>query len=297
MFEGNAQVLDHVLVNAAMLASLNRFTYARNNTDFPESFETDFSVTTRLSDHDAAVAYFGAIADLGVALTTTSPVSTGGVWAAQMSVSNGLETATDITLSVLLPAGVAWQSTTAPAGWTCTTSSGIVSCNRNTFEGGASAAFEIAGSVACTAAAGSALGVSAVIGSATREFEAGNNTASASAAVSNPAPMITDVAPSRTQLLLPLHQFVRVNVRYNAADACGPVSVALTVTSDEPVTGSGQGLAGLTSLDWIVVDEHLVLLRAERSPRGDGRTYTITITAIDTAGDVSTQDVTVTVPR
>jgi predicted extracellular nuclease len=53
VFEGNAQVLDHMLVNQTMLARLTRFTYARRNADFPESFEADFSVATRLSDHDA----------------------------------------------------------------------------------------------------------------------------------------------------------------------------------------------------------------------------------------------------
>ncbi len=60
VFEGTAQVLDHVLVNQPMRQRLTRFTYARNNTDFPEGFESDFTVTTRLSDHDGAVAYFGS---------------------------------------------------------------------------------------------------------------------------------------------------------------------------------------------------------------------------------------------
>jgi predicted extracellular nuclease len=296
VFEGNAQVLDHVLVNDPMLARLSRFTYARNNTDFPESFEADFSVTTRLSDHDAAVAYFGAIADLGVA-ATTSPVSAGGVWSAQVSVTNSLDTANSVTLSLVLPAGVVWQSTTAPEGWTCSTSSGMVTCIADTLVSGSSAAFEVAGSVACSVADGTTLGLTALAGSATSETETSNNAASASSTVSNPAPMITGAAPSPSQLRLALHQFVRVNVQYNATDACGPVSSSLTVTSNEPVTGVGQGVAGLTSPDWIVIDEHRVLLRAERSPRGDGRVYTITISAVDVAGGVATQDVKVTVPR
>ena len=74
VFEGNAQVLDHMLVNDAMLARLNRFIYARNNTDFPESFESDFSVSTRLSDHDAAVGYFRPTTDLAVTADSASPV-------------------------------------------------------------------------------------------------------------------------------------------------------------------------------------------------------------------------------
>jgi hypothetical protein len=57
-----------------------------------------------------------------------------------------------------------------------------------------------------------------------------------------------------------------------------------------------HGVAGLTSPDWQVVDNHHVRLRAERSLRGDGRVYTITITARDAAGGTSTRQVTVTVP-
>lgn len=58
IFEGNAQTLDHVLVNGAMLQRLTRFTYARNNADFPESFGGDTTRPERVSDHDMPVAYF-----------------------------------------------------------------------------------------------------------------------------------------------------------------------------------------------------------------------------------------------
>jgi predicted extracellular nuclease len=57
-FEGNAQVLDHVLVNNQMLARNNRFAYGRYNADFSESFAADTTRPERLSDHDAPVAYF-----------------------------------------------------------------------------------------------------------------------------------------------------------------------------------------------------------------------------------------------
>ena len=286
-----------MLVNDAMLARLNRFMYARNNTDFPESFETDFSVSTRLSDHDAAIGYFGPITDLGVTAESASPSPAGGQWTAHVTLSNVLDTATDVTLSVVLPAGVQWQSTSAPDGWNCTTAGGIVECAAGIFTGGSAAAFDIAGLVGCSTADGTVLGASALVGSATTDTNASNNSATAASSVSNPAPSISGASPSRETLRLPLHQFVPVNVHYTAADACGAVTTSLSVASDEPVTGAGQGLSGLTSPDWIVIDEHWVLLRAERSPRGDGRVYTITISAVDVAGGVATQDVTVTVPR
>jgi hypothetical protein len=54
---------------------------------------------------------------------------------------------------------------------------------------------------------------------------------------------------------------------------------------------------GDTGPDWEVVGPNAVRLRAERSARGSGRVYTITITATDSAGNASTQTVNVTVPH
>lgn len=58
LFEGNAQALDHVLVNSPMLAQNTRFAYGRYNADFSESYAADSNRPERLSDHDAPVAYF-----------------------------------------------------------------------------------------------------------------------------------------------------------------------------------------------------------------------------------------------
>jgi predicted extracellular nuclease len=58
VFDGNAQSLDHSLVNNNMFRRASRFVYARNNADFPESFRNDPSRPERFSDHDPEVAYF-----------------------------------------------------------------------------------------------------------------------------------------------------------------------------------------------------------------------------------------------
>ncbi|HKO36023.1 MAG TPA: thrombospondin type 3 repeat-containing protein [Pyrinomonadaceae bacterium] len=60
LFEGNAQALDHVLVNSKMLARNTDFAYARYNADFSESYAADANRPERLSDHDAPVAYFSS---------------------------------------------------------------------------------------------------------------------------------------------------------------------------------------------------------------------------------------------
>jgi hypothetical protein len=57
IFEGNSQVLDHMLLNAPMEALLRDQGIAHFNTDYPSAFGSNPSVTLRSSDHDPLVAY------------------------------------------------------------------------------------------------------------------------------------------------------------------------------------------------------------------------------------------------
>lgn len=57
-FDGNGQVLDHVIITQSLMNYVRGFGYARVNADFPESFRSDDSRAERYSDHDPAVAYF-----------------------------------------------------------------------------------------------------------------------------------------------------------------------------------------------------------------------------------------------
>ncbi len=57
-FDGNAQVLDHILINEAMKKHINGFGYVRLNADFPAIYRNDDTRVERFSDHDAAIAYF-----------------------------------------------------------------------------------------------------------------------------------------------------------------------------------------------------------------------------------------------
>jgi hypothetical protein len=90
---------------------------------------------------------------------------------------------------------------------------------------------------------------------------------------------------------------VDVTVSYSTADNCSlpsAISCALSVASNEPVNGLGDGDQ---TPDWTIVDNHHVKLRAERSGTGAGRVYTVTITCTDQAGRSSSQAVTVNVPH
>jgi predicted extracellular nuclease len=71
IFDGNAQVLDHILTTQNLQTRTTRFGYARINADFPETFRNDSTRPERISDHDAAVVYISlssptaATADIG----------------------------------------------------------------------------------------------------------------------------------------------------------------------------------------------------------------------------------------
>jgi DNA/RNA endonuclease G (NUC1) len=108
------------------------------------------------------------------------------------------------------------------------------------------------------------------------------------------APVITGISLSVTQLWPATHQMVDVTVNYTATDDAGAPSCSLRVASSEPVNGLGDGD---TAPDWQVVDEHHVKLRAERSPMGNGRFYTISIDCVDQAPNLTTRSATVSVPK
>ncbi len=57
-FGGNAQALDHTLVNQNMMGRFSRFAYARMDADFSDNLRNDPNRPERISDHDPEVAYF-----------------------------------------------------------------------------------------------------------------------------------------------------------------------------------------------------------------------------------------------
>jgi len=104
-------------------------------------------------------------------------------------------------------------------------------------------------------------------------------------------PTITNVTATPASLWPPNHTMRDVTIGYTATD-CGAFTTSLSVTSNEPINGTGDGD---TSPDWEVIDNHHVKLRAERAGNGDGRIYTITITATDACGNTSSNTATVIV--
>ena len=137
------------------------------------------------------------------------------------------------------------------------------------------------------------VGVTTIAYSARDEFgNTGNCTQTVTVRDEEP-PVITGESASIVVLSPPNHTMRDVTINYNTpTDNCS-VTWGIVVTSNEPVNGTGDGD---TDPDWIVIDDHHVKLRAERAANGTGRTYTITITATDGAGNTAVKTVEVKVP-
>jgi subtilisin-like proprotein convertase family protein len=130
-----------------------------------------------------------------------------------------------------------------------------------------------------------------------------NASSAASAATCAFNVVVTDVQPPAISGLTATpnvindnhHKMVDVTVSYTSSDNSGTASTcSITVTSTEPVNGTGDGN---TEADWVVVDANHVRLRAERAGNGTDRTYTITVTCADAAGNATSASTTVLVPH
>ncbi len=58
VYDGNAQVLDHIIISETLRKHTNGFGFARINADFPEVYRNDPTRFERFSDHDPAIAFF-----------------------------------------------------------------------------------------------------------------------------------------------------------------------------------------------------------------------------------------------
>jgi len=109
------------------------------------------------------------------------------------------------------------------------------------------------------------------------------------------APVITSLSTNAPTLWPPNHKMVAVTVSALATDLVGVSSLKIiSATSSEPDNGLGDGD---TAGDIQVTGDLTLNLRAERSGKGNGRTYTITVEARDAAGNPSTKTCTVFVPK
>jgi hypothetical protein len=114
------------------------------------------------------------------------------------------------------------------------------------------------------------------------------NSASCSTTVTvvdtNP-PVITGVRVAPDVIWPPNHKLKTISVHVDVTDNCSATSwKIISVTSNEPELGKGSGH---TTPDWVILGDHALKVRAERSGQGSGRVYTITVQAVDSSGNLS----------
>ncbi|MCY7354491.1 MAG: lamin tail domain-containing protein [Lysobacter sp.] len=193
VFDGNAQSLDHILINQELGAAAAGFSldHARINADFPEINRNDANSPSRLADHDPAVAYFAvAMADLAVSASATpASVPVGGAMTFNATVSNlGPDAANFPGIGFAFDAELADLGVTAPSGWTCdapVVGSGQTSvgcASMTTLADAGSAVFQLTATAPANET-GNAINMSVVATSQTEDPDVDNNDASASVSV------------------------------------------------------------------------------------------------------------------
>lgn len=108
------------------------------------------------------------------------------------------------------------------------------------------------------------------------------------------APVISSVTATPNKLWPPNHKMVPATVAVDASDNCDSFCHIISVESNEPINGLGDGN---TAPDWKIIGDLNVKLRAERSKNGSRRIYTITVNCEDSSGNSSSGTATVIVPH
>ena len=150
------------------------------------------------------------------------------------------------------------------------------------------------GIIVCTPPSGSTFALGETTVTCTATNDGGSDTDSFTVTVVDTTPpQILSVDATPSVLWPPNHQMVNVTVAvvtFDVADPA-PVSRIISVTSNQPVNGTGDGDV---APDWQITGPLTVKLRSERS-HGQDRIYTITVETIDASGNSTTATDTVKV--
>lgn len=235
--------------------------------------------------------------DLSLTKTASpNPVTTGANLTYTVRVANsGSLAATGVEVRDDLPASTIFVSCSATNGGICQGTGNQRRVTFNSLSPGVTATITLITRVNCQVANGSEINNTATVSSTTPDSNPNNNSAAVAVTALNPPPVITGLNVDKAVLWPANHKMVDVTVNYTVTDNCAPPPVCtLSVTSNEPVNGTGDGD---TAPDWEIVDAHHVRLRAERSGNGNGRIYTVTVTCTDSGGRSSSQTTLVSVPK
>ncbi|HKQ51076.1 MAG TPA: endonuclease/exonuclease/phosphatase family protein [Pyrinomonadaceae bacterium] len=292
-FEGNAQALDHVLVNTAMLERHTRYAYARYNGDFSNDFATNANTPERVADHDAPVAYFSAAApnpDLAITKTADrNPAPVELNFNYNITVTNTGSPAANTVVTDTLPSQVTLTAATTSQG-TCSYDSGTrtVTCNLGTVSAGSPVNIQLT----VKPREEGTLNNTASVTTSDTDSNLNNNSASVNGL---PAIKQTDLSVQKTAAPNPI--FVSQNVTYtmvvkNNSTVVGATGVVLT----DSLPASMTFVSATTSQGTLVTPPvgSSGIVTANLGSLGIGATATVTVTVTATATGVISNTATVT---
>ena len=242
-FEGNAQTLDHVLVNESLVMdAVLRVDHARINADFGVDNFGDATLAVRSSDHDPVrlsirVPSF-ARADLSATVSADrADANVGDTVRYTATVRNaGPGAASPAAFAFVFSAELSPSLATLPAGWSCAApevSAGTtrVACTVPSLAVGDEATF-VLDAVVPASAAGATLGLGVSANSTVLDPANGDNTAAVSVAVAAMPQTRADLSVKLLGAALPLRRgtiaTLLVPVRNAGPDAAEQVTVRLT---------------------------------------------------------------------
>ncbi|HET7844277.1 MAG TPA: Calx-beta domain-containing protein, partial [Xanthomonadales bacterium] len=242
LFGGNAQEIDHAIVNQALIAATTarRVEHPRINADFA-GFLRGSAGVERNADHDPLVSYYTvagfATADLAITKTAPATVTAGTNLAYTINVANtGPDPAAAASWTDTLPAGTTFVSLPAVAGWSCTTpavgATGTVTCTNPTFAVG-SAAFTLTVAVAPATAAGTVISNTATTTSTTGDPNTANNSSTFATTVATSA----DLSIAKVDTPDPVNAGANITYTITATNA-GPSNAANAAIADTLPAGT-----------------------------------------------------------
>jgi len=215
--------------------------------------------------------------------------------------NNGPSPANSVTFTDTVPAGLEVVSQSNPAGWSCNTlavgGNGTITCTKATVANGETATLTVVATVSCSAPNGTVINNTASVSAVSpTDNNTGNNSASTSFTVDNPAPVVT-ASVTLSQLPQNNHELINVGLSALASDGNCP-SGTLTVQvfgdeDDETLTKQNEQF----SPDAKDIAVSTLRLRSERVDDGNGRVYLIVVKSTDAAGQTGFATVTVVVPK
>jgi hypothetical protein len=201
-FEGNAQSLDHIVVNDAVFASSLdvRTAHAAINADFSATRFGQSAVRT--SDHDPVVVRLveGTFrtADLGVSIEASDSAATGLPLPIRVVLGNaGPDAAANARVRLSFDRAVEGATVSASSGWTCDAFRALATgseteCRANTLGNGGTATFDVVAPAAALGTPGS-IGFRASAEAASADPATANNSAEVTTTVANPADLAVEV--------------------------------------------------------------------------------------------------------